>query len=288
MSIFDIFKGSNKKLREEILQFAKNEITIEALPENPVRHVGSKIGGKPFLPADFQWPVFNWEGEERPLSFFCQLNLAEFAPFDQEHQLPDHGLLSFFYECESFRWGFDPADQGAAKVYYFEDTAGFVPFEIPGSIETGYIMPELGISFSAKTAYPMYEEFIVHSPTECEWEDYDAILEKLGVDLEADFETHKALGYANLIQGEMLTECEQIARNVYCGGPEGYESLSEGERADIREKAKEWTLLLQLGTISTEDFEWMFGDCGILCFYIRKQDLANRNFDKSWFVLQCG
>ena len=32
----------------------------------------------------------------------------------------------------------------------------------------------------------------------------------------------------------------------------------------------------------------MLGDVGNLYFYIRKQDLAERNFDKVWLVLQCG
>ena len=56
MSVFDIFKGSNKKLREEIVKLSKNEISIDALPENSVCPDGSKIGGQPFLPADFKWP----------------------------------------------------------------------------------------------------------------------------------------------------------------------------------------------------------------------------------------
>lgn len=287
MSVFDIFKRSNKQLKDEILRLAKNEITMEKNTKQP-RPDGCKIGGKPYLPADFPWPSFTFEGEQRPLSFFCQLNLTELAPFDKDKQLPDHGLLSFFYECESFCWGFDPKDRGAAKVYYFEDTTDFIPFEIPEAINEEQIMPEIGVSFKAKQAYPKYEEFVIHSAMECDWEDYDKILEKLGVNTEEDPEGHKILGYADIIQDEMLSECEQTTRGVYCGGPEGYESLSSKDRADIEEKAKDWTLLLQLGTIETDDFEWMFGDCGMLYFYIKKQDLAQRNFDKSWFVLQCG
>ena len=38
------------------------------------------------------------------------------------------------------------------------------------------------------------------------------------------------------------------------------------------------------------DFQWsefMFGDCGHLYFWIRKQDLQNRDFDHVWMILQC-
>jgi hypothetical protein len=55
----------------------------------------------------------------------------------------------------------------------------------------------------------------------------------------------------------------------------------------IYNKAKEWTLLLQLGTIGSGDFEWMFGDCGMLYYYIKKEDLAAKKFDNIWFALQC-
>ena len=34
-------------------------------------------------------------------------------------------------------------------------------------------------------------------------------------------------------------------------------------------------------------FELMFGDCGHIYFYITKEDLAARRFDRIWLVLQC-
>lgn len=43
-----------------------------------------------------------------------------------------------------------------------------------------------------------------------------------------------------------------------------------------------------MGTIAAEDSESMFGDCGHIYFWIRKQDLKECNFDKIWLVLQCG
>jgi len=47
-------------------------------------------------------------------------------------------------------------------------------------------------------------------------------------------------------------------------------------------------LLFQMASIQEDDYELMFGDLGNLYFYIRKQDLKERNFDKVWLVLQCG
>jgi uncharacterized protein YwqG len=291
MSIFDIFKGKNQNLKAEIQRHCKNQITMQSASRTgSLRPDSCKIGGKPFLPADFIWPRYTDKNDEisRPLSFFCQLNLSEVAAYDKEHLLPDHGMLSFFYECESFCWGFDPSDKGAAQVFYFENTENCISFDIPADLDPAYTIPELAVSLTAGVSYPMFEEFDIHSGMDCDWEEYDAILSQLGVNTDEDAEGHKILGYADIIQSEMLSECERIVRGLYCGDPQSYENTSDEEAIDIRNRAKEWTLLLQLSTITTEDFEWMFGDCGMLYYYIKKSDLAERRFENSWFSLQCG
>ena len=62
---------------------------------------------------------------------------------------------------------------------------------------------------------------------------------------------------------------------------------------DIRKEAEEtaydkWRLLLQLDTVECGDFCLMFGDCGHIYFYITKEDLKAKRFDKVWLILQCG
>lgn len=292
MSFFDVFKKKgNSKIMTEVRELAKTEIRMETDKDaKMIRADGCKIGGKPYLPSDFVWPVFTSKEDHvtRPLSFFCQVNLAEIKTYDNDHMLPTCGMLYFFYECESFRWGFDPDDSGAAQVFYFENTDGFVPFDLPQELDKAYIMPEIAVKFSTKNSYPMYEELEFHSDIVCEWEDYDKSLEKLGVNMEDDPEGHKLLGYADIIQNEMVSECERAIRGLYSGDSESYRKTTEDENADIQEKAKDWILLLQLGTIEKDEFEWMFGDCGMLYYYIKKEDLAAKRFENAWFCVQCG
>lgn len=288
MSIIDFFKKKNPaSLEAAVSTLVKNEILMEVAQETSVpAPYASKIGGKPFLPADFSWPVFT-DGDDitRPLSFLCQINLADLHPYDRDGLLPDSGMLYFFYECEAFRWGFDPEDQGGAQVFYYEDATGFSPIPWPEEIAKEYVVPEMAVRFTAAPSYPRYEELEVHSSLDCEWEDYDAVLEKKGVDLDA--ESHKLLGYADIIQDEMLRECERVTRGLYCGNPESVSAISADMEADIEEGAKDWVLLLQLTTLETEDWQWMWGDCGMLYFYIKKQDLAAKRFENAWFALQC-
>ncbi len=293
MALFGFWKKNEPKVNTNLLaivqSLARNEILMNVCKVN-CSIDGSKIGGKPYLPFNFQWPVFfdSEEGVTRPLSFFCQIDLEEVAAYDKDHKLPRTGMLSFFYDCAAFRWGFDPEDRDAAQVFYFEKTEGFVPTELPENLQEEYHIPEMRIGFSARNSYPKYEEFSIHSDLDCEWEEYDLVLEKLGVDLNEDPQDHKLLGYADIIQDEMLSECERVYRGMYCGDAESYQQTSEEECEDIAEKAKEWTLLLQLSTIETDEFEWMFGDCGMLYFYIRRQDLEEKRFDNCRFAMQCG
>jgi hypothetical protein len=52
----------------------------------------TRVGGEPDAPADFEWP----DGDEGPLSFVMQVNLADVAKYDLESLLPGDGLLSLF------------------------------------------------------------------------------------------------------------------------------------------------------------------------------------------------
>lgn len=63
--------------------------------------------------------------------------------------------------------------------------------------------------------------------------------------------------------------------------------LEEGDsRArEIVESWDDWLLLFQMS--SDKEQKWLFGDCGKLYFYIKKDDLKNRDFSNVWYNLQC-
>ena len=92
----------------------------------PLPAGSSKFGGRPDVPADFVWPVFETKTldddtvKPRPLAFLAQFDCAWLAGLDPEGLLPRTGLLSFFYELGSQRWGYDPKDAGCARVFWFD------------------------------------------------------------------------------------------------------------------------------------------------------------------------
>ena len=113
-------------IKEKLESLGRNSIQLKIARKETYKLGATRFGGKPDVPPDFVWPTYEGESydhvvKDRPLTFLAQFNCAELAQFDKEHLLPDHGLLSFFYETDTQCWGYDPKDKGCARVYWFED-----------------------------------------------------------------------------------------------------------------------------------------------------------------------
>ena len=124
-------------IKEKLESLGRNSIQLKIARKETYKLGATRFGGKPDVPPDFVWPTYEGESydhvvKDRPLTFLAQFNCAELAQFDKEHLLPDHGLLSFFYETDTQCWGYDPKDQGCARVYWFEDTVRAVRRRLSG------------------------------------------------------------------------------------------------------------------------------------------------------------
>jgi uncharacterized protein YwqG len=279
-------------LKEKIEEIKLNSITISFdVNESKSLPIGvSKFGGCPDLPKGFQWHYFKGESpftdeiKDRPLSFIAQINCSEVKKYDLANRLPSTGILYFFYELESMVWGFDPQDKGSAKVYYYDGRISeLVRTDFPKNMEQHFMMPEIKLSFGSQYNAPSFEELFDDYQSNS-WEEYDDFLEKSGYMISGE-NSSKLLGYSDTIQGDMLLQCELVTNGLYCGDSTGYNSP---KRRELEENKNQWKLLFQLDTVTTDDFELMFGDCGRIYYFIKEEDLKNKNFDDSWLILQCG
>lgn len=248
----------------------------------------SKFGGHPDLPDGFKWYYFNAKAplenftKNRPLSFLAQINCEEVKKYDLDDRLPETGMLYFFYELETMTWGFDPSDKGSARVYYYDGgISKLVRTDYPEDMPREYKLPSIKLAFESKENIPDYEE-ISNELNMDEWKKYNDFKYKDNI---VSDDLTKLLGYANSIQGSMIHQCEAVSRKIYCGGKL---DIIHKEQEEIEQHKGEWKLLFQLGTVSKENFELMFGDCGKVYFYIRESDLKNKNFENVWLILQCG
>lgn len=294
MERFEKEGGMNMNIKEKLESMAKNSIELK-IQDNEVYQLGiTRFGGQPDVPSDFIWPTYMGESydhvvKERPLSFLAQFNCADFAKYDTEHLLPDHGLLSFFYELDTMCWGFDPKDKGCAQVYWFEDISVLSAVEFPADMEEDFILPMVKIALSQKPSYPSWQDFTEAFPDDDDDKAFNTAWEELTGEDEEDLpDRSQLLGWPDVIQNSMFEECDIATKGYYLGNPEGWRKIPKEIRQEAEETAKDrWMLLLQLDTVECDDFELMFGDCGHIYFYITKEDLKARRFDNIWLILQC-
>lgn len=278
---------ANPAWKETLEKLLRTSVSLSfGASESSLPLTCSKFGGCPALPENFVWPVFcrrkhGRRNKETPLSFLLQINLEEFSPFDEDKLLPPRGMLYFFYEVDSMCWGFGPEDEGCARVYFYDgDLSALSPVRPPEN----RLFDESRLTFGRAPSLPSWEEYSEYNDAEMSSRAYGALLADFGVEEKEEGEDGKLLGYADVIQGEMLTDCEQAVRSLSHG--DGSPETDIDDEEDVYEKGRDWTLLLQLGTVNVGNTELMWGDCGRLYFYIKKRDLASKNFDNVWMILQ--
>ena len=126
-------------------------IRLQIGADGPVIWGRTRFGGQPDVPADFQWPTYVTDTaydetvKPRPLAFLAQIDCGALACMDPEGLLPRRGLLSFFYEMDSARWGYVPADAGSARVYWFEAGQPLHPAAFPAELEEEFRLPRLPV-----------------------------------------------------------------------------------------------------------------------------------------------
>ena len=271
-------------------KYGKNAVYLTIASDSEASR--THLGGVPLLPADFTYPTYTGEGTDgvktRPLSFLAQIDCAEIHALDRDSLLPDHGILSFFYEQDTQCWGHEPEDAGCARAYWFEDAAALRETPVPAELAEEYRLPHIPVQLQAAGELPVHEEFGEDETPELmeltdEDDDYDEYLE-----VHSDYHGNtriKLLGYADIIQSDMKRECVKSTNPKFRKVDWG--SVTEEFRAEFHAEVAEWTLLFQMDSFESGDFRLVFGDWGRLYFWIRKSDLAKRDFSRIWLVLQC-
>ncbi|MEP5935588.1 MAG: YwqG family protein [Winogradskyella arenosi] len=248
------------------------ELELKPTAENSIKNFDSKIGGKPSLPKDYDWPKTS---KQKSMSFIAQLNITDIKKHDEENLFPSDGIISFFYCADQQAWGFDPKDKNSFKVIYFNSSQELQKADFPTDLESESIFKPNVIKFTKSLSIPTWDDDSIIGLIEDE--DSDNYFE---VSHGAE---NQILGYANNIQNTMELECQLVTNGLYCGDPSGY---NDPRRKELESGQKDWVLLLQVGS-EDEDTGMMWGDLGRIYFWIKKQDLKEKNFDNSWCILQC-
>ncbi len=204
---------------------------------------------------------------------------------DHTAQLPKSGLLSFFYDLKEQPWGFDPKQLNGFRVHYTPAGVALEPTTMP---RHEFELNECQINFQAGLTLPhigsrIYQQFDNLVDLNNEQADaYFAYMHEIELLGQPTRCNHHLLGHSSNVQGDMQLEAQLVTNGLYCGNPAGYK---DARAKELEAGVDDWVLLLQLDSDDTANIMW--GDVGMLYFWIRKQDLAQNRFDGVWLGLQC-
>lgn len=222
----------------------------------------NKLGGVPQMPPHFVWP--KWKGEH--LLFLAQIDLSTLPRIDGV-EFPDKGQLYFFYHDEQ-TWGFQPQDAGSAVVLYSETMDSCIVQPPPTEFGERLIYGEAFLVAHQAESFPSFEQADLGPYPDEIWDIWEEDPDPAEVQM---------FGWAVPVQNpEMDLESELVSN--------GFEHNTKPTPEQI-ERAKDWILLFQLGSVEEAGMCW--GDVGVLYFWIRKEDLAAKRFDRIWLILQC-
>ena len=259
---------------EQLLALSKPYATPALQARHTDEATTSTLGGEPALPMGETWPR-----GQHPLSFLAQLDLATIQAQLPVEWLPNSGKLLFFYDVESEAWGFDPKDADCWQVKYIPQGTPTETLSTPDGAEA---FEPAFLDFHPVGTFSEDGPFL---PDEVALEE-EAMEDFMQLVRTHDFgelPLHQIGGKHYAVQNEdMATECQLASGGVNCGSPDGYAT----DRAkQLFEGAKEWRLLFQLD--SDDDAGWMWGDSGILYFWVREEDARKGDFSRVWCCLQC-
>jgi len=265
---------------------------VKLVPSRSESELGvfeSKLGGVPYMPADFEYPMGKsgiFKG--RPLRLLAQLNFEKLPHIEN---FPEKGILQFFCsdDEEDSAYGLDfddPISQNGFRVLYHEniiaDESSLMPKEkLPVFTDNSGIFPFKGeflLEAEAAEMCPIsasdyhFENAVLEQWSKVTGKKYNSPGEADGLD------------YAKLWEKLYdIRACEHT-----CIG--GYPFFTQTDSRDCSDKMRTYSVMLFQCSSSYEDNsedEIMWGDMGVANFFITEEDLKKRDFSKVAYNWDC-
>ncbi len=312
-----------KRVSDQLTALLRPSIRLMLAPDAGPPPVGAtKLGGRPDLPADTPWPTCRIEMpapseaflKARPLerrlpadgivhlAFVAQVNLEDVHEFDVDSLLPSAGMLSFFYNPQSFASdtgprnsvqdmlsGFSYNQYGYGnirnwQVLYTAPGVDLAPRDFPSTLDDRRLQyAEKAVKLSTERTLPALETSYLPWPgskpeglitlTESEWQAYAQRKDNL----RGNQEIHQMLGFADQTAGPCDERSYWDWRKQLAGESRQWAEIPTSERLKAAESIR---LLLQVGTFDSSGAWW--GRNGRLYFFIQESDLRASDFSQVW------
>jgi len=273
-----IRKSDNKlsnEDREGIIQLIRPSIGISTkkLSSDNLKIGKSKIGGKPDMPENIDWPTLN----NSPLIFCAQYNVAEMKKYDTENLLPKEGMFYIFLGINE-EWNGFSIDENVSKIFFIENLENLERKEYPESLNEDNKIDPAEIVYFERLTLPDDENYKLLYFNE-KYEDfyfyfYQETDEFLTENLYEPFDSmHQILGEDRSIQSSVVYDFAKNELNIK-NDEEHVEKWN-----DIFEYSKSYKLLIQLDCMDSNTNLNKFGGTGVFYIGLKEEELKKMKFD---------
>ena len=303
--LFIYLKGKRMESIQQIVSDLQEKTAVPSLvlktqQGRSTSIVGSKFGGEPYLPPDFDYPL---SSEGQPLKLLAQLNFAELLLFDGDSEdeligelenFPTSGILQFYIlPSDVFGVNFDdPTKQDEFRIVYHAD--------VQPENHQAQMLPEIVLD-DDENIFPFDDEFILEAVLEdSSMRPEDFRLEEMSPELgelyaQAADKVNAAISDQDYV--DAMLELSKIDEVLFGelgdrGGHRvgGYPAFTQHDPRGNPDKDFEVldTLLLQIDSeFDEEGAGIMWGDMGVANFFIAAEDLRNLDFSRVLYTWDC-
>ncbi|URZ00365.1 YwqG family protein [Clostridium felsineum] len=269
-------------IKDYIYKNIKNSIYLSLTGEDDYKVQGvSRVGGYPDVPEKFEWPSTK-DGE--PMTFIAQLNLKEISLSDENDFLPKGGILYFFMGID------EPAYDIEHKVVFVEADKNLMirkPDKVT-VLEEDYEESFVPYKIESKACVEIPNYAYMDYDIIEDSDEYFSLEESIRFENQGENYIGKIYGYPEdqHNDSELEAALKIIANHKYSYSSKDKEKLIaalNGDEGKADAEINDIVMLLEIDSNSKIGFSWW--DCGVIHFFIRKEDLKNRNFDKTYLSL---
>ncbi|MFI5942418.1 YwqG family protein [Streptomyces uncialis] len=241
-----------------------------------------RLGGLPSLQVGAERPV--WDGHG-PLSFIASIDCARLPTAALDIDLHAAGTLLVFYfdgqldDGDALVLAEDRESRAGARVLYMAADEEVAERGAPAGLEPYPAVPLAARVEMTATEHRHPSERAVFAPDAPLGNRYDhPICSQKFLDALWEIEDelrHQIGGHAHSVQNQVEIEIAEAVLN-------GEVSWDDPR---LSEEAGGWVLLAQFD--SEDAAAMMWGDAGALYWLVRREDLAQRRFERAMFTWQC-
>lgn len=257
--------------KDGLAMAAENAIHVD-LFKGECALTDSKIGGIPYMPVDFKYPLDEREEYKgKPLAFLAQINFEQLPSLEG---FPKYGILQFFVGTD-YMYGLD--------LQNLTKQSGFRVIYHPEIKDVDKLLTSLPVTIENEPDFPFGQELKMGFTPETSmmgWQDFRYETDLLQA-YQKQFPTIET--YED-IPVEIRDKMEQLC-NAEGSRIGGYPLFTQSDPRSSEEYADYTILLFQLDSDSELGVNW--GDDGVCNFFITPHQLKECDFTKVLYHWDC-